>query len=1179
MMKPYIEELQRRVLVYDGAMGTSIDRFNLSAEDYGGERTFGCRDYLVITRPDVITAIHTSFMEAGCDVLETCTFQATRIRLEEWGLAERTYDINYAAAQLARSVADRFQALDGRKRFVAGSIGPTGKLPSSDDPALSDITFDELSALFQEQAAALIAGGVDLLLVETSVDILEVKAAVDGITRAKAELNRPDIAIQAQVFLDLSGRMLLGTDIPSMIATLEALPVDAIGLNCSTGPEHMRDPIGYLCRHSRLPISCIPNAGLPLEVNGETVYPMEPEPFAQILGEFVHELGVSVVGGCCGTTPEHIARLREVVGSETRPRQRQIEYIPSVSSGMRAVSLIQDPPPLIVGERVNTLGSRKVKRLLLNDDYDGALQVAREQAESGAHILDVCVAMTERSDEVEMMRRLLKKLTMGVELPLMIDTTEPEVLEAALQMYPGRAICNSVSLEGGRGQKIDRVLPIVARYGAATVAMTIDEEGMTHTAERKFAVAKRIYEIATQEYGLPPDALLFDVLTFPITTGQEELRRAAVETIEGIRLIKQHLPGALTVLGVSNLSFGIASHARAALNSVFLYHAVEAGLDAAIINPAHVMPFAEIPAEQRELCEDLIFNRREDALARLIGYFEQNEAAEEEKADPLAGMTAEQRIHWKILHRKKEDIEADIDEARARREGQGLARGAAAVDLLNGVLLPAMKEVGDKFGAGELILPYVLQSAEVMKRAVAHLEQYLDRQEGVSKGKVVLATVYGDVHDIGKNLVNTILSNNGYTVYDLGKQVPLNTIIEKAVDVGADAIGLSALLVSTSKQMPLCVQELHKRGLHFPVLVGGAAINEQYGQRILFIEPGKPYEPGVFYCKDAFEGLETMDRLMDPVSREEFIEELQERARRALEEPERGRTVLEKLGRDPARGVRANVRQDVPVPVPPFWGARVTDRIRLDDVFECLDLNTLFRLHWGAKNKKGEEWQRLVDEEFMPRLRQLQREAREEGWLQPKVAYGFFPAQSQGNELIVYDPADRRAELTRFFFPRQPERERLCLADYFRPVDSGEMDLAAFLLVTIGEKATELIDRLQAEGNYSRAYFIHGLSAALAEALAEYTNRIIRKALGLGVERGKRYAWGYPACPDLEEHVKLFQILPGREALGMELTAAYQLVPEQSTAAIVVHHPEAKYFSIGGPARARAERDLQTIQG
>ena len=1177
---PYLAELRRRVLIYDGAMGTSLLAQNLTAEDFGGERTHGCQDYLVLTRPEIVEQVHTSFMEAGCDVLETCTFQSTRIRLDEWGLGDQTHAINVTAAQIARRVADRFEALDGRKRFVAGSIGPTGKLPSSNEPALSDVTFEQLSDTIYEQARALVEGGVDVLLIETVFDVLEAKAGLDGIRRCLDDLDRHDIAVQVQFFLEVSGRTILGADIGAVLATIQALPVvDVIGLNCSTGPEHMREPIRYLCVNSRLPVSCIPNAGLPINVEGQAVYALEPGPYAKTMLEFVDDLGVAVVGGCCGTTPAHIRTLADALGHEHAPRARQIDSVPLVASGMRAMPLEQEATLLMIGERLNSTGSRKVKRLLLRDDYDALMEVAHEQMDAGAHALDIGVAMTERGDEREQMQRLLKRVALGIELPAVIDSTEADVLEAALQMYPGRAIVNSVSLEGGRGDKIDRVLPLVARYGAATIALTIDEDGMARTAAKKLEVARRIAQIARDEYGLRNDVFLFDVLCLPISTGQPEERRNAIETIEGIRLVKEHIPGCFTVLGVSNLSFGLEPHARAALNSVFLKHAVDAGLDAAIINPAHVTAYADMPQEEREICEAVIFDRSEDALSQLIQFYSQTTAVEKEaKADPTEGMTVDQRTHWKIVHRKKEGIEADIDAALGQRMEAGLPRGEAAVETLNAVLLPAMKEVGDKFGAGELILPFVLQSAEVMKKAVAHLEQYLDRQEGMTKGKVVLATVYGDVHDIGKNLVNTILSNNGYTVFDLGKQVPLNAIIAKAEEVRADAIGLSALLVSTSKQMPLCVQELHKRGLEYPVLVGGAAINRQYGQRISFVADGVAYEPGVFYCKDAFEGLETMDRLSDPARRDAFVARIKEEAARGLAQPERGRTVLEKIGRTSEAGVRSKVRTDVEIPAPPFWGVKVSRRIQLADVWSGMDLNSLFRLQWGAKNAKGEEYRRLIETEFMPNLRKFQREAAEQGWLQPAVVYGYFPVQAAGQELIVYDPTDQRTELTRFFFPRQPERERLCIADYFAPVESGRMDVAAFQIVTMGQAATEYIDTLQARSDYTRSFLIHGLAVTAAEGLAEWTNRIIRQGLGIEEPRGKRYSWGYPACPDLDEHAKLFQILPAEE-IGVTLTSAFQLVPEQSTAAIVVHHPQATYFSIGGSTRERAGADVAEVAG
>ena len=697
-----------------------------------------------------------------------------------------------------------------------------------------------------------------MLLVETAQDILEVKAAVAGLERLFAELGRR-VPVQAQVTLDTSGRMLLGTDIASAMTTLESLRVDVIGLNCSTGPEHMREPIRFLSEHARLPLSVIPNAGLPLNTGtGEAIYPLEPEPMAAALREFVGDFGVRIVGGCCGTTPEHLrAIVSAVSGVEPRTVENDDRDIARVSSAMRAITLRQDPAPLLVGERVNAQGSRKVKRLLLADDYEGILEVARDQVDSGAHVLDVCVAVTERGDEANQMSSVVKLLSMGVEAPLMIDSTEASVIAAALEHVPGRGIVNSINMENGR-KRIDDVVPLVRKHGAAVVALTIDEIGMAKTRERKLEVARKIYDIAVGEYGLAPADILYDALTFTLATGDAEWIDSAAETIEGIRLIKRELPGVSTILGVSNVSFGLAPDARAVLNSVFLHHCVEAGLDAAIVNPAHIRPYAEISAAERELANDLVFNSRPDALQRFIEHYassgETAAAPGATKEDPTAGMSADERVHWMVLHRKKEGIEEALDAAGVRED---------PVRVLNGVLLPAMKDVGDKFGAGELILPFVLQSAEVMKKAVKHLETFLEKSEGYTKGRVVLATVYGDVHDIGKSLVNTILSNNGYTVYDLGKQVPVNTIIDKAVEVGADAIGLSALLVSTSKQMPLCVQELDKRGIQVPVMIGGAAINRRFGRRALFVEGERAYESGVFYCKDAFEGLETMDALQD----------------------------------------------------------------------------------------------------------------------------------------------------------------------------------------------------------------------------------------------------------------------------------------------------------------------------
>ncbi len=1155
--RKYLDALQERVIIFDGAMGTMLQSMNLTAGHFGGERTCGCNDYLVISYPQAVENVHRAYLQEGVDVIETDTFRANRLTLADYGLQERVAEINGTAARLSRRIADEFSTPE-HTRFVAGSIGPSGKLLSVDDPELSNITYAELVDVFREQAVALIQGGVDLLIIETSQDILEVKATIGGVMKAFAETGQ-SLPIQAQVTLDTTGRMLLGTDAGGVLAILEGLPIDVIGVNCSTGPDYMREPIRVLTEQSSLPVSCLPNAGLPLNVDGQAVYPLEPEPFANALAEYVEKYHVNVVGGCCGTTPEHLRKLIEKVGR--RPQApRPAEGTPRLASATQATPMLQEPRPFLIGERLNSQGSKAFKKLLLAEDYDGMLAVARQQVAGGAHGLDVCVAVTERTDEGEQMRRVVKRLASAVQLPLVIDTTEPDVMETALQTAPGRCLLNSTHLESGRA-KADRIFDLARAYNAAVICLTIDEQGMARSADRKLEIAKRIYQIAVEDHGLRPSDLVFDDLTFTLATGDAEYALSAVDTLDGIRRIKAELPGVLTSLGVSNVSFGLTPPTRACLNSVMLYHAVLAGLDMAIVNPAQITPYAEIPAEERELAEDLIFNRQPDALQRLIAHFDQNGGASaraETRKNPTEGMTPEQRLHWRILHREREGVEADIDEILARAAQD--RRSAAAVSVLNTVLLPAMKEVGDKFGAGELILPFVLQSAEVMKRCVAYLEDFLERKEGASKGLLVLATVYGDVHDIGKNLVKTILSNNGYRVIDLGKQVPAETIIEQAAEQKADAIGLSALLVSTSRQMPLIVNELQRRGLNIPVLIGGAAINRHFGRRILLTEGGDLYAPGVYYCKDAFEGLSVMDRLTDPEKRDALVAAIHEEA-----EQELGRVSRPRPDGD-GRAERSSVAPAPAIPQVPGWGPRVVQSMPLETVFACLPKNELFRLSWGAKNTHGEEWEKL-QAEYEERLRRMQREALQEKWLAPRGVYGYWPAQSEGDDLILFDPASLEAgaprELVRFSFPRQPDGERLCLADYFTPVGSEKMDVAAFQVVTVGQEATARFQRLQDAGEYSEAYFTHGLGVQTAEAAAEYLHRHIRRELGLIPEQGKRYSWGYPAIPELADHARVFALLPAEQELGMQLTSAYQLIPEQSTAAIVVHHPEAKYFNIG----------------
>jgi 5-methyltetrahydrofolate--homocysteine methyltransferase len=1159
-MRDYLAATRDRVVIFDGGMGATLEQFDLSLErDY--QLPGRCHEALVLNRPDVIEGVHASMLEAGAEVVETDTFQASRLKLAEWGLQDRTREINVRAAEIARQAA-------GPKRFVAGSIGPTGFLPASDDPTLGQITFGELLHVFTEQAHGLVDGGADLIIIETTQDMLELKAAVFG-AREAFKLAGRAVPIQCSVsLLPQGGKMLLGTDISSALTTLEALNVDVIGLNCSTGPEDMRDAIRFLAEFSPVPVHCIPNAGLPLQgPNGETIFPEEPEPLADVLGSFVQRYGISIVGGCCGTTPEHIAALTERVQGR-RPEPRPARRPPHVSSMIAATPLVQVPAPTLVGERVNSQGSRKAKELLLADDYDGLVTVAEDQVAGGAHVLDVCVALTERQDEGEQMRQVVKRISLTQPAPIQIDSTEPEVIETALEQIPGRAIVNSINLEAGRA-KLDRVVPIAIAHGAALIALTIDEVGMAKTAARKLEIARRLTQLCCEEHGLDQEALIFDCLTFTLTTGDEEWKPSAVETIEGIRRIKAEIPGVKTSLGVSNVSFGVGLPARSVINSVFLHHCVQAGLDLAMVNPNHITPYAEIPEVERELADDLVLNRRVDALERLIAHFESKTAAEGDagaaKADPTVGMEPEEALHFHILRRKKEGVEDWID-ASVEKIG--------AVPTLNEVLLPAMKEVGDKFGAGELILPFVLQSAEVMKRAVARLENYLDKLEGYTKGTVVVATVFGDVHDIGKSLVNTILTNNGYTVVDLGKQVPISNIIEAAIEHDATAIGLSALLVSTSKQMPLCVQELHARGLEYPLLIGGAAINRNFGLRIIYpngTESDEVYEPGVFYCKDAFEGLARMDEIVDAERRGVLVTRTRDAARRLREQPE----VVDDGPPVTDASVRSAARTDNPVPEPPFWGVRELE-VPLDDVYHHLDTHVLFKLHWGGHGVKGEAWNRLVAEDFLPRLERMWRE---QAYLHPRALLGYFPCNSDGNELIIWDPeAPAERELERFVFPRQPRHDRICLADFYRPLKTGETDVVALQAVTVGGAVTELMARLEAEGEYAEQLFVHGLGVQTAEGMAEWVHARVREELGIGPGRGKRYSWGYGACPEQSEHEKVFRLLDA-PAIGLRLSGGYAVEPEQSTLAVVAHHPQAVYFGIKSGFLPKKELSDELIAG
>jgi len=1135
-------------------MGTNIQTYNLTKEDFGGKE--GLNDYLVVTKPQVIREIHEGFLKVGVDALETNTFGSNRLKLAEYGIADQIVEVNTAAVRLARELADRYSTPD-HPRFVVGSMGPTGMLPASEDPDLGKIHPDELEAIYYEQACIMIDAGVDALLVETSQDILEMRAAVFGCHRARSE-KKSKVAIQAQTTLDTTGRMLLGTDIGSVLTTFSRLPIDVIGMNCSTGPKEMKDSVRFLSQFSKFPIATIPNAGLPENRGGQAFYPLGPKDMAAALKEFVEEFGVGVVGGCCGTTHEHLRQVVEAIGRQ-KPKQRKITHAVNVSSMIKAVSMDQDPKPLIMGERVNSQGSRKIKQLLLADDYEGMVAVGRGQAEGGAHVLDVCVALTERVDEKEQMMKVVKKMALGVDTPLMIDSTEADVIEAALKIYPGRALINSINLEG-KGERIQRVCPLAKKYGSVLVALTIDdvyydkskpqEKGMAKTAARKLEVAKKITQIVTGEYGIPAEDLIFDALTFTLATGEEEFKNSAVETMEGIRAIKREIPGVRTTLGLSNVSFGLSKQAREVLNSVFLYHCVQAGLDMAILNPADIKPYAAIPEEERKLADDLVFNRDPQALAKFIQHFAGKAPVEAQSAaDPTEGMTPAQKAHWKIVNRKGDKIELDLAE---------VLKEKTAVETLNTVLLPAMKEVGDKFGSGELILPFVLQSAEVMKKAVAYVEQFLDKNASTSKGKVVLATVYGDVHDIGKNLVRTILSNNGYTVYDLGKQVPVSAIIAKAQEVQADAIGLSALLVVTSKQMPICVEELEKLGLQYPVVVGGAAINRRYGYRISFVDE-KLYEPGVYYAKDAFEGLDILNALSDLASRETFRNKIKEEALKAKQS-----NFADPLKTDEGEATPdkypPTVKAATFIPRNPFAGTSIIQKVPLREVWPYLDLTQLYKLNWGVKGKDAEEYKHLLKSQFEPMRLKMQDEILAKGLFEPKLVYGYWWANSDGNDLMIYD--DKGKELERFKFPRQRVGRHLCLSDYFKPASSGEKDVVAFQVVTVGDKATEETERLNKEGKYSESYYLHGLAVQTAEAMAEWIHRRIRKEWDLPIGQGKRYSPGYPACPEQSDQEKYFRLLDATKAIGISLTEAHMMVPEQSTSAIVIHHPDCEYFAV-----------------
>ena len=1139
-----------------GPIGSTILGLKPTIEDYDG--LDGCNEYLTVSKPELIAGIQRSFYAAGCDAVDSATFGANRVVFAEYDIEDRVREINRLAAEQIGSVRDEF-ATPERPRYSFGTMGPGTKLPS-----LGHIGYDELVESYREQVRGLIEGGIDVLKVETCQDLLQTKAALAAIEDVFAEMSTR-LPVIASVTIETTGTMLLGSDITCALTTLEAMDVvDVIGINCATGPEQMVEHVRYLAQSSRRPVFIGPNAGLPSIVDGETCYALTPDAFAQHQRIFVREFGTSIAAGCCGTTPEHLARAIEVVG-RPQPKARPTDLVAAASSLYSSVPFEQDTSFLVVGERLNATGSKAFRDLLLAEDTDGVVALAREQAAEGAHVLDLMVDYVGREGPPDMVRMATELRTQAT-LPLMFDSTEVPVVESALKLYGGKAIVNSINLEDGE-RKITRLLPLIKRFGAAAVALVIDEEGQARDVEWKLRVAHRIHDLAVDRYGLEPGDLLFDMLTFPLSGGQEDLRGDAMQTLEAIRRVKTELPGVHTILGVSNVSFGLKPPARRVLNSVFLAEAVEAGLDAAIVNARQIRPLNRIPDEQIETARDLIYDRRRedyDPLHHFLSLFE-NLVATVAPAEQRAALPVEERLTQRIIDGDRRGLDVDLDEALGKHD---------ALTIVNEHLLDGMKVVGELFGAGKMQLPFVLQSAETMKAAVAHLEPHMEKLDGSGKGQIVLATVRGDVHDIGKNLVDIILSNNGYTVHNLGIKQPIANVIEKAIEVDADAIGLSGLLVKSTVVMREDLEELNARELsHLPVLLGGAALNRRYVEDDL----RAVYKGDVYYCKDAFEGLDLMERIAgggeaptpaasepEPVAADEGYD--------------RTRTPAEPVtGQD--EYVRSAISRDAPVPQPPFWGSRVVRGTPLPEVFPFVNEIALFRGQWQYQkgDRSDEEYAAFVEEEVRPVFRRWQERAVSEALLVPQVVYGYFKCQADENDLLVWPEVEGdvpAGEPVRFVFPRQPGGRRLCIADFFRDTASGEYDTVAFTLATVGPKASEFAAELFDADEYREYLHFHGFGVESVEALAEMWHKRVREELGIAAQdatevrklfaqgyQGSRYSFGYPACPDLEQQAGIAALLQP-ERIGAELGETFQWHPEQTTSAIVVHHPEARYFVI-----------------
>ena len=1147
---PYLRALSERVLIYDGAVGTNLQLLGLRAEDFGGAQFEGCNEMLCLTRPDVVRELHRSFLDVGVDVIETNSFGSFSVVLTEYGIPERAAELARASADLAREVADEY-ARDGRPRFVAGSIGPGTKFPT-----LGQIDYVSLRDSYEELAFHLLEGGVDLLLVETMFDLLSGKAAIDACRRAMARHGRA-VPIQAQVTIETTGRMLPGTEIGAAITSLSALGISALGMNCATGPVEMYEAVRTLRDASPLPIAILPNAGLPSVLDGKMHYDLTPDELAKHLATFVDEYGVQIIGGCCGTTPAHLDAVVRAV-REHRPAERHPAPEAGVASIYANTPYAQDKSVLLIGERTNANGSKKFREAMLAGDWDTCVDIGREQIREGAHVLDVCVDYTG-ADGVSDMNEIMSRFATQSSVPIMVDTTEAPVAEAALRWLGGKAMLNSVNLEegDGPGTRLDQFLSLAREYGAAVVATCIDQEGQARTAEWKVRAARAIIDLAVNRYGIAPGDIFVDTLALPISTGLEDSRRDGIETIRAIQMLHEEMPEVHTILGLSNISFGLSPAARQALNSVFLHECTEAGLDAAIVHASKILPLAKIDEETQQICRDLIYDRRTDSydpLAALLAHFD-GVRLSSASDEGLLELPLEQRLRQRIIDGARVGLEDDLAEA--------IAAGLAPLDIVNNLLLDGMKEVGERFGRGDMQLPFVLQSAETMKSAVAYLEPLMEKSDQGGRGRIVLATVKGDVHDIGKNLVDIILTNNGYEVINLGIKIGVNEMIAAVQEHQADALGMSGLLVKSTLIMRENLEELNARGLSsVPVLLGGAALTRTYVERDL----RQVYDGRVFYGKDAFEGLDVLNRLGEMKASgsldESFGREISEKnvQRRFRETSESQRTERS-----------SEVALDNPLFTPPFLGSRVAKGVALEEIAEYLNLTALFRNQWGFRPEEGED-----DAAFKTRVSAVLREqlalAIEQDLLVPQVVWGHYAAASDGNDVVVFTDDDRTAEAARFHFPRQISEPHLCIADFFRPIDSPDRDYASFMLVTMGPRVSQRCQELFAQNKYQDYLFLHGLGVEMAEALAELWHRRIREELGYANEdgptlsglfrqqyRGGRYSWGYPACPDLRDNETVATLL-GASRIGVEVSEGFQLHPEQTTDAIICHHLQAKYF-------------------